>query len=60
MRALHAGAAGYWMKNGSTEELLHALDTVAARATFTSVQQSMRWLSRNLSIVGRFLGVSVF
>ena len=29
-RALHAGAAGYWMKNGSTEELMHALDTVAA------------------------------
>ena len=29
-RALHAGAAGYWMKNGSTEELLRAVATVAA------------------------------
>ena len=29
-RALHAGAAGYWMKNGSAEELLHALGTVVA------------------------------
>src|SRR5256885_3690247 len=29
-RALHAGAAGYWMKNGSAEELLHALEAVAA------------------------------
>src|SRR5947209_17158500 len=29
-RALQAGAAGYWMKNGSAEELLRALETVAA------------------------------
>lgn len=35
-RALHAGAAGYWMKNGSTEELLHALDTVAAGEVYVS------------------------
>src|SRR6476646_10747081 len=28
-RALHAGAAGYWMKNGSAEELMRALETVA-------------------------------
>jgi hypothetical protein len=25
-RALHAGAAGYWMKNGSAEELLRAVE----------------------------------
>ena len=29
-RALHAGAAGYWMKNGSAQELMRAVDTVAA------------------------------
>src|SRR5438128_4010975 len=28
-RALHAGAAGYWMKNGSAGELLRAVETVA-------------------------------
>ena len=35
-RALHAGAAGYWMRNGSTEELMHALDTVAAGDVYVS------------------------
>jgi DNA-binding NarL/FixJ family response regulator len=35
-RALHAGAAGYWMKNGSAEELLHALETVAAGEIYVS------------------------
>ena len=35
-RALHAGAAGYWMKNGSTEDLLHALETVAAGEIYVS------------------------
>jgi DNA-binding NarL/FixJ family response regulator len=29
-RGLHAGAAGYWMKNGSERELLRAVETVAA------------------------------
>src|SRR6266498_5123358 len=29
-RALHAGAAGYWMKNGSAEELMRAVENVAA------------------------------
>jgi len=28
-RALQAGAAGYWTKNGSAEELLRAVETVA-------------------------------
>ena len=35
-RALHAGAAGYWMKNGSVEELLRALETVAAGEIYVS------------------------
>jgi DNA-binding NarL/FixJ family response regulator len=35
-RALHAGAAGYWMKNGSTEELLRAVETVAAGKIYVS------------------------
>lgn len=35
-RALHAGAAGYWMKNGSAEELLHAVETVAAGKIYIS------------------------
>ncbi len=35
-RALHAGAAGYWMKNGSREELMRAVETVAAGKIYTS------------------------
>lgn len=35
-RVLHAGAAGYWMKSGSAEELLDALDTVAAGKLYVS------------------------
>ena len=35
-RALHAGAAGYWMKNGSAEELLRAVETVAAGKIYLS------------------------
>jgi DNA-binding NarL/FixJ family response regulator len=35
-RALHAGAAGYWMKNGSPEELMHAVETVVAGEIYTS------------------------
>jgi DNA-binding NarL/FixJ family response regulator len=35
-RALHARAAGYWMKNGSAEELLQALETVAAGEIYLS------------------------
>lgn len=35
-RALHAGAAGYWMKNGSAEELLRAVETVAASEIYVS------------------------
>lgn len=35
-RALHAGAAGYWMKNGSANELLRAVETVAAGEIYVS------------------------
>ena len=35
-RALHAGAAGYWMKSGSPEELMHAVETVMAGEIYTS------------------------
>ncbi|HEY4271108.1 MAG TPA: response regulator transcription factor [Candidatus Udaeobacter sp.] len=35
-RALRAGAVGYWMKNGSTEEFMHALDAVAAGEVYVS------------------------
>src|SRR5213595_422357 len=35
-RALHAGAAGYWMKNGSREELMRAVETVASGKIYVS------------------------
>lgn len=35
-RTLCAGAAGYWMKNGSAEELLRAVETIAAHKIYVS------------------------
>src|SRR5256884_2282241 len=35
-RALCAGASGYWMKNSSVEELLHAIQTVLAGEIYVS------------------------
>jgi DNA-binding NarL/FixJ family response regulator len=35
-RALQAGAAGYWMKNSSTREQLHAVETIAAGEIYVS------------------------
>jgi DNA-binding NarL/FixJ family response regulator len=35
-RGLHAGAGGYWMKNGSERELLRAVETVAAGKIYVS------------------------
>src|SRR5438067_12192085 len=35
-RALQAGAAGYWMKNGSAAELLRAVETVAKGEIYVS------------------------
>jgi DNA-binding NarL/FixJ family response regulator len=35
-RALRAGAVGYWMKNGSPEELMHAVEKVVAGEIYAS------------------------
>lgn len=35
-RALHAGASGYWMKNGSPSELMRAVHAVAAGGVYAS------------------------
>ena len=35
-RALRAGASGYWMKNGSVDELMRAIDTVLAGEVYAS------------------------
>jgi DNA-binding NarL/FixJ family response regulator len=35
-RALQAGAAGYWMKNSSVEELMHAIETVLSGEIYAS------------------------
>ncbi len=35
-RALCAGASGYWMKNNSVEELMHAIETVLAGQIYAS------------------------
>jgi len=35
-RALRAGASGYWMKNSSLEELMHAIETVLAGEIYAS------------------------
>jgi DNA-binding NarL/FixJ family response regulator len=35
-RALCAGASGYWMKNSSLEELMHAIETVLAGEIYAS------------------------
>jgi len=35
-RALCAGASGYWMKNSSVEELMHAIETVLAGKIYAS------------------------
>src|SRR5438445_13659637 len=35
-RALCAGASGYWMKNSSVDELMHAIDTVLAGEIYAS------------------------
>src|SRR5712692_7169631 len=35
-RALCAGASGYWMKNSSVEELIHAIETVLAGEIYAS------------------------
>ena len=58
-RALHAGAAGYWMKNGSAEELIRALDTVAAGEVYISPSNRCAGYPEDLRIVRSFPAVSV-
>jgi DNA-binding NarL/FixJ family response regulator len=41
-RALRAGASGYWMKTGTREELIRAIDTVRAGELYVSPQVALR------------------
>jgi DNA-binding NarL/FixJ family response regulator len=41
-RALRAGASGYWMKTGSREELIRAIDTVLAGELYVSPRIALR------------------
>jgi DNA-binding NarL/FixJ family response regulator len=41
-RALRAGASGYWMKTGTREELICAIDTVLAGELYVSPQIALR------------------
>jgi DNA-binding NarL/FixJ family response regulator len=43
-RALRAGASGYWMKTGTREELIHAIDTVLASELYVSPRIALRAL----------------
>src|SRR6266581_7636835 len=45
-RALRAGAAGYWMKNGSAEELLRAVEAVAGGEIYVSPLMSLLALQK--------------
>jgi DNA-binding NarL/FixJ family response regulator len=52
-RALHAGASGYWMKNSSLEELMHAIETVLAGEIYASqaiASLAMRKFARGRSV----------
>jgi len=41
-RALRAGASGYWMKTGTREELLRAIDTILAGELYVSPRIALR------------------
>lgn len=41
-RALRGGASGYWMKTGSCEELLHAIETVLSGEFYVSPRIALR------------------
>jgi DNA-binding NarL/FixJ family response regulator len=43
-RALRAGASGYWMKTGTREELIRAIDTVLAGELYVSPRVALRAL----------------
>jgi DNA-binding NarL/FixJ family response regulator len=52
-RALRAGASGYWMKNSSVAELMHAIETVLAGEIYGS--QAMTGLAMHKFAGGRDL-----
>ena len=52
-RALCAGASGYWMKNSSVKELMHAIETVLAGEIYAS--QAMTGLAMHKFAGGRDL-----
>ena len=52
-RALRAGASGYWMKNSSVKELMHAIETVLAGEIYAS--QAMTGLAMHKFAGGRDL-----
>jgi len=41
-RALRAGASGYWMKTGTREELIRAIDTILAGELYVSPRIALR------------------
>jgi DNA-binding NarL/FixJ family response regulator len=49
-RALRAGASGYWMKTGSREELIRAIDTVLGGELYVSPRIALRAVHE---VVGR-------
>jgi DNA-binding NarL/FixJ family response regulator len=51
-RALRAGASGYWMKNGNTDELLRAIDKLLNDEIYVSPQIALLAVSK---LVGRNL-----
>ena len=58
-RALCAGASGYWMKNSSVEELMHAIETVLAGET-TPAKQSLASRCESWPVIATFHTASMF
>jgi len=50
-RALCAGASGYWMKNSSVEELMHAIETVLAGEIYASHRGWARHRSNQAALI---------
>jgi len=46
MRALRAGASGYWMKNSSAEELMRAIEVVLSGEIYVSPLITSRAVQR--------------
>jgi len=58
-RALNAGASGYWMKNSSVPELMHAIDTVLAGEVYVSPAISSLAMHKFAGHRGVSLGLDV-